>query len=85
MDHRNEQRRPRWKRPADDDNTVIDSAEAGVFVPVGVVGGPNGANFNLGVGAVPEPSTYFLGMVGGVALLGAMRLRRTRAVTVTVS
>jgi hypothetical protein len=41
-------------------------------------GSPGG--FDVAVG-VPEPSTYFLGMVGGFALLGAMRLRRARAVS----
>lgn len=73
-----------WTRPPDASNTVIDTSETSVFIPAGVVGsivGGNlsGGNVNLGVGAIPEPSTYFLGLVGGTALLGVLRRRRVRA------
>ncbi len=71
-----------WMRPANDSNTVIDTAELSVVIPPGVIGsfvaGP-GTPVNLGIGPVPEPSTYFLGLLGGVGLLGAMRLRRASA------
>jgi hypothetical protein len=74
-----------WTRPPDASNTVIDTSETSVFVPNGVIGsivGGNlsGGNINLGVAPIPEPSTYLLGLVGGGALLGALRLRRARSV-----
>jgi len=68
--------------PAGANQTFIDPTINGT-VPAGALGilTPNGGGFDitLQIAPIPEPSTYFLGLVGGTALLGALRLRRARA------
>ncbi len=69
-----------WTRPVSGLNsTSIDVSDAGTFVPAGALGSINGATFDVILGIVPEPSTYFLGLVGGTVLVGGLRLRRLRA------
>ncbi len=71
-----------WTRPVSGLTlTSIDASDAGTFVPAGALGsipGGSGGDVLLGI-VIPEPSTYFLGLVGGTALVGGLRLRRLRA------
>lgn len=60
-------------------NLVTGFARGSIINPgTHVPASPGG--FDVAV-TVPEPSTYFLGLVGGTALLGALRLHRARSVT----
>jgi hypothetical protein len=71
-----------WTLPSGSGSIGIDPTIDGT-VPNGALGlvVPNGSGNDifLGIVVIPEPSTYFLGLVGGTAMLGALRLRRTRS------
>ena len=71
-----------WTLPSGSGIIGIDPTVNGT-VPLGALGliTPNvGGGFDVTLQiAIPEPSTYFLGLVGGTAMLGALRLRRARA------
>jgi hypothetical protein len=72
-----------WLLPSGSGNIGIDPTINGT-VPVGALGliTPNasgGFDVTLQIAPIPEPSTYFLGLVGGTAMLGALRLRRAHS------
>lgn len=67
-----------WTRPLSGLNsTSLDASDAGTFVPVGAIGQivAGTGDVRLGIApAVPEPSTYMLGIVG-MAVIAAVRRR----------
>ncbi len=77
---------PVWTRPASGPNQILidPTSDAGTIVPAGAIGSlvANGGGFNIVEGnapAIPEPSTYAMGVFGLAAVAAFRRRRATKA------